>query len=238
VRNRLLEVHLVLGDGRCVKGGGRTVKNVSGYDVPRLAVGSLGTLGVIVQATLRCEPRPMTSAWCAVDAAGDEVLRRGFRPTTVLVGPGDTRVLVEGFAEDVTAEMAGLGAVATTAPDWPAGPFRGRISVRPGRVDAVVGRLAAEGVAVLGEGGVGTVHVAAETLAGFEAARQIASAADGWLLREAGGGERFDGFGTPLPNAALMARIKDALDPSGRCNPGRLPLGVVAPRAAARAAAR
>jgi glycolate oxidase FAD binding subunit len=52
VRDSLLEVVLATGDGRLVTGGGRTVKGVAGYDVPRLAVGSLGTLGVIVQATL------------------------------------------------------------------------------------------------------------------------------------------------------------------------------------------
>ena len=40
-----------------VKGGGPTVKNVTGYDLPRLLVGSLGTLGVLVQVTLRCRPR-------------------------------------------------------------------------------------------------------------------------------------------------------------------------------------
>jgi hypothetical protein len=40
---------------------------------------------------------------------------------------------------------------------------------------------------------------------------------------EAGGGDD-DGFGIPLPNAGVMTRIKDALDPAGKCNPGRLPL--------------
>ena len=45
LRDRLLEVRFVTGDGRVVKGGGPTVKNVTGYDVPRLLVGSLGTIG-------------------------------------------------------------------------------------------------------------------------------------------------------------------------------------------------
>jgi glycolate oxidase FAD binding subunit len=222
VRNRLLEVHLVLADGRTVKGGGRTVKNVSGYDVARLVVGALGTLGVLVQVTLRCEPRPVASEWRRVGLPAAEVLRRAFRPTAVLVGPGATHVLLEGFAEDVAAERDRLGdSEPAAAPPWPSGPYRGRVSVRPGRVDAVVGDLTGAGVTALAEGGVGTVHVAAPTAAGLEAARAVAHAAGGWMLREAGAG---DGFGVDLPNRALMARIKDALDPTGKCNPGRLPL--------------
>ena len=52
----------------------------------------------------------------------------------------------------------------------------------------------------------------------IEQARRAAEAAGGWLLREAGDG--FDGFGTGLPNRALMARIKDAFDPAGKFSPG------------------
>lgn len=225
VRNRLLEVHLVLGDGHTVKGGGRTVKNVSGYDVARLAVGSFGTLGVLVQVTLRCEPVAPTSAWWTVDATGAEALERTFRPTAVLVTAAGTHVLVEGYPEDVAAEAARLGvAHPGAAPPWPDGPHRGRISVAPARVDALVDALHAAGVDAVGEAGVGTVHVAAPEAAGLGTARALAHAHDGWMLREAGG-DGIDGFGVPLPNAALAARIKDALDPSGACNPGRLPLG-------------
>ena len=220
VRNRLLEVHLVLGDGRCVKGGGRTVKNVSGYDVARLVVGSFGTLGVLVQVTLRCEPRPMASAWCTVDAPGAEVLRRAFRPTAVLVGPTTTTALVEGFPEDVADETVRIGGrSAAGAPAWPDGPYRGRISVRPARVDDVVRALTDRGLDALGEAGVGTVHVAATDAAGLTEARTVARGADGWLLPEAGD---VPAVAEPLPNAALAQRIKDALDPAGKCNPGRL----------------
>lgn len=225
LRNRLLEVHLVLADGRTVKGGGRTVKNVSGYDVARLMVGSLGTLGVLVQVTLRCEPRPAASEWRRLDVPAAEVLRRAFRPAAVLADPTGTTVLLEGFAEDVAAERTRLGAsTGAAAPAWPTGPHRGRISVRPALVDRVLADLAGLGIGALGEGGVGTVHVAAPSAAGLDAARTVAHAAGGWLLREAG---PLDGFGTDLPNRALMARIKDALDPTGKCNPGRLPLAPV-----------
>jgi glycolate oxidase FAD binding subunit len=45
-------------DGRAVKGGGRVVKNVAGYDLPRLYTGSRGTLGVIVEVSFKVMPRP------------------------------------------------------------------------------------------------------------------------------------------------------------------------------------
>ncbi len=58
VRDFLLGVELVNGIGEIVRGGGRVVKNVAGYDVPRLLCGSYGTLGVIVSATFKTVPRP------------------------------------------------------------------------------------------------------------------------------------------------------------------------------------
>jgi FAD/FMN-containing dehydrogenase len=57
----------------------------------------------------------------------------------------------------------------------------------------------------------------------MRAAREIAHAHGGWLLREAGG-DGIDGFGRPLPNVAVMRRIKDAFDPQRKFAPGRLPL--------------
>jgi glycolate oxidase FAD binding subunit len=58
IRDLLLGVTVVLADGTVVRGGGRVVKNVSGYDMPKLFVGALGTLGVVVSAHLRLYPRP------------------------------------------------------------------------------------------------------------------------------------------------------------------------------------
>jgi glycolate oxidase FAD binding subunit len=224
LRNRLLEVHFVTADGRRIKGGGRTVKNVSGYDIARLLVGSFGTLGVIVQVTLRCEPRPARSEWLTCDATGAEVVARAFRASSVLTSGSHTSVLVEGYEEDVAAAIATLdGTPAAGPPPWPEGAQRGRLSVPPGAVDDVGSRLTAAGIAWLAESGVGTVHVAAAHEDGLAEARAIAHAADGWLLREEGA-PGIDGFGVALPNLDVMARVKDALDPDGRMNPGRLPI--------------
>src|SRR5207244_12675294 len=44
--------------GATVKGGGKVVKNVAGYDLPKLFIGAFGTLGIIVEATVKLRPRP------------------------------------------------------------------------------------------------------------------------------------------------------------------------------------
>jgi len=57
-RDLLLGVRFVQADGTLTWGGAKVVKSVTGYDVPKLLVGSLGTLGVLVEATLRLQPMP------------------------------------------------------------------------------------------------------------------------------------------------------------------------------------
>ena len=215
VRDHVLEVRFVTADGRVVKGGGPTVKNVTGYDIPRLMVGSFGTLGVLGTVTLRCRPRPAVARWFrAATAPGPET-----RPSAVLWDGTGITVLFEGAADDIAARAVGLDECAP--PALPDGPHRGRLSVAPGRLDAL-GR-ALDGVRWCAELGVGTVHVAADDADALARARDTAHRHGGWMLREAGG-NGIDGFGRSLPNEALMRRIKQAFDPDGKLAPGRLPL--------------
>jgi glycolate oxidase FAD binding subunit len=57
----LIGVRVALADGTIAKGGGKVVKNVAGYDLPKLYTGALGTLGVILTATFRLYPLPVAS---------------------------------------------------------------------------------------------------------------------------------------------------------------------------------
>jgi glycolate oxidase FAD binding subunit len=57
-RDRVIGITVALADGSLVKSGGRVVKNVAGYDLAKLHIGALGTLGVIVQASFKLVPLP------------------------------------------------------------------------------------------------------------------------------------------------------------------------------------
>ncbi len=76
----VLGIEVVLADGRAVRLGGRTIKDVAGYDLKRLFVGSEGTLGVITEALLRLRPPPppastVVATFPSVVAAGRAVTR-------------------------------------------------------------------------------------------------------------------------------------------------------------------
>lgn len=68
-RDVVLGVEMVSGAGHVIRAGGRVVKNVAGFDLTRLAVGSWGTLGVITQVSVRLRARPEHTRTLAFDAA-------------------------------------------------------------------------------------------------------------------------------------------------------------------------
>jgi glycolate oxidase FAD binding subunit len=67
VRDFLLEVRFVDGEGKLVRGGGKVVKNAAGFDLPKLMVGSLGRLGVLVELTFKVFPAPQAYATLKLD---------------------------------------------------------------------------------------------------------------------------------------------------------------------------
>jgi glycolate oxidase FAD binding subunit len=87
----LLGVTFVRADGTVARAGGKVVKNVAGYDLPKLLTGSLGTLGVIVEATFRLYPIPPASATIVrkdiapqdAAACAVRILTSGLVPTVV-----------------------------------------------------------------------------------------------------------------------------------------------------------
>jgi glycolate oxidase subunit GlcD len=73
-RSHVLGMRVALADGRIIKTGGRVVKNVAGYDMPKLFVGSYGTLGLILEATFKLRPRPAREATIVAQAAAPSSL--------------------------------------------------------------------------------------------------------------------------------------------------------------------
>ena len=191
VRDAVLEVRVVLADGRLVKAGGPVVKNVSGYDLGRLLVGSLGTLGFLAEVVLRCSPRPPVAAWLCSPAGEDPFAARDrlFRPSSLLWDGHRTWALLEGSAADVRAERASLGRAWAEVDGPPPLPSGGRRSVRPSELRELEGPPGS----FVAEVGVGTIHLASR----FARPRPDP---------------------TTIP---LHAGIKAAFDPTGRMNPGR-----------------
>jgi glycolate oxidase FAD binding subunit len=70
LRDLVIGVTLALADGTLAKSGGKVVKNVAGYDLPKLVTGAFGTLGVITRAVFRLHPMPRASRTISI-ACGD-----------------------------------------------------------------------------------------------------------------------------------------------------------------------
>jgi hypothetical protein len=130
VRDTVLQARYVSSEGHLVKAGGPTVKNVSGFDLCRLLVGSRGTVGFLAELILRTRPLPVGERWFTSERDPSELLRELYRPTSVLWDGRTTWVLLDGHADDVDAQARTCG---LSADRWTAGAAGAPL------VDAAVG---------------------------------------------------------------------------------------------------
>jgi glycolate oxidase FAD binding subunit len=119
VRDLIIGITVVLADGTVAHAGGKVVKNVAGYDLAKLFCGSLGTLGLIAEATFRLYPRPAAAAVVTLpverpEQAGEAVrllLRSTLVPSAIELlwppgDPGRLTVVIEGIRPGVEAQAA------------------------------------------------------------------------------------------------------------------------------------
>jgi glycolate oxidase FAD binding subunit len=126
-RDQVLGMQIVTGDGRIVELGGKVVKNVAGYDLTRLLVGSRGMLGIITQVHLRLRPLPAHDVTFSIDGSTAElcallpaIQAAAFEPAAMelMAGPiaGTAKLLirVQGNVAAIDAAALELGRVGGT----------------------------------------------------------------------------------------------------------------------------
>ncbi len=123
LRDVLLEALLVDHCGRAIRVGGPTVKNVTGFDLARVLVGSLGTLGILGDVTVRTRPLSLASRWSVVDHVDRrrlaEIRRRLYRPTSVLWDGSRCWIHLEGHPLDIDEQVEALSARLCDPPELP-----------------------------------------------------------------------------------------------------------------------
>jgi len=153
VRDVLLQAHFISANGEVVKAGGPTVKNVSGFDLCRLLVGSCGTLGFLSDVILRTRPRGDSEQWFVSGRDPWELLSELYRPASLLWDGRSTWVLLEGHADDIRSQARSSRLEQAHGP--PNLPTEARWSIAPSELPSL--RVAVPGTFVA-EIGVGIVH--------------------------------------------------------------------------------
>lgn len=249
VRDHLLGFSAVNGRGEVFKAGGRVVKNVTGYDLPKLMAGSWGQLCVLTQVTLKVLPRPEASRTlilrvAAPDAAVAAMSQAMAAPAGVAAAAyadGAMALRLEGVGLSLTAghailrhRLAAYGALQDldAADDWwsriraakiESAENLWRIVAPPARGGDILNAVERQaGRAMLDWAG-GLCWARAPAPA--EAIRAIAEAAGGHAMLISAS-EPFRAA-TPARHpeppaiAALTARVKRAFDPAGIFDPNR-----------------
>ncbi|MGF1473340.1 MAG: FAD-binding oxidoreductase [Rubrobacteraceae bacterium] len=110
VRDLIIGIKVVLADGTVAKAGGKVVKNVAGYDLSKLFTGSMGTLGLIVEANFRLHPLREASRTVVAEieggpqgvyAAVQDIARTQVEPTAIELRYGEDEQLVATFVESI-----------------------------------------------------------------------------------------------------------------------------------------
>ncbi len=225
VRDAVLGVKLLNGRGEVLRLGGQVMKNVAGYDVSRLMVGALGTLGVLLEVSVKVLPRPACERTLVFDSGVDKPLS-GLPVSASLQVDGRRylRLSASSRCIDMAAEQLGGepadAAIWTAARDQTLPYFRTGLPLWRISLPAAAPALNLPGSELIEWAG------AQRWLDGelpAQAIRQRVAALGGHatLFRgHAGDAAVFH----PLPPAmlALHQRVKQALDPHGIFNPGRL----------------
>jgi glycolate oxidase FAD binding subunit len=235
VRDFVLGVKLVDGTGQMLNFGGQVMKNVAGYDVSRLIAGSLGTLGVIAEVTLKVLPKPVAEQTLVFALARDEALKRlnhwGGQPLPISASfwhEGQLWLRLSGARAAVEAAGRKLGGTSVANPDQHWNSVREQ--THPAFSGDILWRLAVPTTApcpglddlrAIEWGG------ALRWYAGEQAAIRGAAARLGGhavLYRAPESLRCLEGAFAPLSPAllALHRRLKKAFDPKGILNPGRL----------------
>ena len=211
-RARVLGLEVALADGSLTSCGGRVVKNVTGYDMAKLYLGSLGALGVVTAAWLRLAPRPESRAvlsgppladadaceravaWSRGEALGSIALLDGEGGLVPWIELAGDAVTVEGELERLgreglrAADPASSAAARSQRFGAPPGGCRFAVSWRPSKLSAGLAELRASGARVMLLPGsnlsIATYEAAASGAAAFDAAQRAASVAGGRALCE------------------------------------------------------
>jgi glycolate oxidase FAD binding subunit len=232
VRDFMIGIRVALPDGKLASAGGRVVKNVSGYDLMKLHVGALGSLGVIVAASFKVFPRPLRDVTVESHdgwAAAEQVMSLPMAPAALDLF-SDGRVLARFFgspdAVDVMVKATGWAKAddGVWAEHSRSAPTRwARIATPRTELRRVIESLPG-GASWWCSPGSGIAHWSFGDAEEVATARRLVESAGGSLVLMAASDDvknQAGAWGTPPPTLDVMRRLKDAFDPHHVLNPGR-----------------